>query len=792
MPKFKTIITTVGAAKIATVLAGTGSIVLDSNARMAVGDGNGTLPTPIPSQTALVHEVHRAPLNNASIDDRDPKNIVVELVIPPETGGFWMREMALYDAEGTLLAVGNMAETYKPTLAEGAGRKQVIRMVIAVSEVSAVTISIDTTTVMATQDFVADKIDEHAKSRNHPDATLTAKGFTQLNSATNSTLETQAATPKAVKVVMDATNLKAPLASPALTGTPTAPTAAANTNSQQLATTAFVRAAITALINSSPGALDTLGELAAALGNDADFATTMTNALAAKAPQASPALTGTPTAPTAPQNVNNTQIATTAFVKAAITALIDSSPAALDTLNELAAALGNDPNFAATMTNALAAKAPLASPAFTGNPTGTTAAKGDKTTRLATTEFVDDIITEEAPFPDVWIPFNDSLQMLAGNGPYDRINIGSDYLELPSRSATFTRASTATYIDKSGVLQTAAINEPRFEKEGLLIEGQSTNLFLYSENFLGTLPGGKFDIYNSNLTGVKNTDGSTTFSNNAASPNTSGNGARRMLISSAMTIAANTQHTLSFMGKGGTHQVTIYGTGVPTNTTFEVVFPEDRFGIASFTFTSTAAVGVFQCEIYANPKNADHAAYNGNFSLRYFQIEVLPFATSYIPTNGAAATRSAEDLRIDATGNIPLLPGEMSLSMEVEQRQGTVSEYRTLIGYADTTLMVYADTHRLRREGVAGQNNNINISTNAFNVPGRNIVSVSQGATSTGNVSVVLNGIITKSTGWIFSNPADWRQMRIGTSSTRFVWGHIRNFRMWHRALTDSQLKSLR
>ena len=358
MAKFKTVITTAGAAKIAAVLAGTGSIVLDSNARMAIGDGNGTLPTPVPSQTALVHEVYRAALNNATIDDRDPKNIVAELVIPPDKGGFWMREMALYDAAGTLLAVGNMAETYKPSLSEGAGRKLVIRMVIAVSDVSAVTITMDTSTVMATKDYVDNQIDEHEKSRNHPDATLTQKGFTQLNSDTNNASETLAATPKAVKTVMDATNLKAPLASPALTGAPTAPTAPAGTNTTQLANTAFVQAAITALINASPGLLDTLGELAAAINNDANFAATMAAALAAKAPLANPVLTGTPQAPTPAAGTNTQQLATTAFVQAAVTRLINSSPAALDTLKELADALGNDANFATTMTNALAGKQP--------------------------------------------------------------------------------------------------------------------------------------------------------------------------------------------------------------------------------------------------------------------------------------------------------------------------------------------------------------------------------------------------------------------------------------------------
>ncbi|WP_077899256.1 phage tail protein (plasmid) [Escherichia coli] len=191
------------------------------------------------------------------------------------------------------------------------------------------------------------------------DASTTQKGLVQLSSATNSDSETMAATPKAVKSIKDLADTKAPIESPSLTGTPTAPTAAQGTNSTQIANTAFVKAAITALINGAPGTLDTLKEIAAAINNDPNFSTTINNALALKAPLASPALTGVPTAPTAAQGTNNTQIATTAYVRAAISALVGSSPEALDTLNELAAALGNDPNFATTMTNALAGKQPL-------------------------------------------------------------------------------------------------------------------------------------------------------------------------------------------------------------------------------------------------------------------------------------------------------------------------------------------------------------------------------------------------------------------------------------------------
>ncbi|HAP0540937.1 TPA: phage tail protein, partial [Escherichia coli] len=170
---------------------------------MAVGDGNGKLPVPDAGQTKLVHEVWRHALNKVSVDNKNKNYIVAELVVPPEVGGFWMRELGLYDDAGTLIAVSNMAESYKPELAEGSGRAQTCRMVIILSNVASVELSIDASTVMATQDYVDDKIAEHEQSRRHPDATLTEKGFTQLSSATNSTSEKLAATPKAVKAAYD-------------------------------------------------------------------------------------------------------------------------------------------------------------------------------------------------------------------------------------------------------------------------------------------------------------------------------------------------------------------------------------------------------------------------------------------------------------------------------------------------------------------------------------------------------------------------------------------------------------
>ncbi|ELE9740509.1 TPA: phage tail protein [Enterobacter kobei] len=199
--KYKTVITKAGAVKLAAATVPDGKKV--NFTAMAIGDGGGTLPVPDPNQTKLVKEVWRHALNKISQDNKNKNYVVAELLIPPETGGFWMREMGLYDDTGTLIAVGNMAESYKPALAEGSGRAQTVRMVIMVSDIESVELTIDTSMVMATQDYVDDKLAEHEQSRRHPDATLTEKGFTRLSSATDSASESVAATSKAVKAAYD-------------------------------------------------------------------------------------------------------------------------------------------------------------------------------------------------------------------------------------------------------------------------------------------------------------------------------------------------------------------------------------------------------------------------------------------------------------------------------------------------------------------------------------------------------------------------------------------------------------
>ena len=204
--KFKTVITDTGAKKLAQAAAPDGKPVRLTH--MAVGDGGGTLPTPDSKQIRLVHEVWRHTVNRVILDATHQNRIIAELVIPPETGGFWIREIGVFDEHGDLIAVGNTAESYKPTVAEGSGRAQTFRTILTVSSTATVALTVDNTMVMATVDYVDDKLKEHEQSRRHPDASLTAKGFVQLSSTTNSDSEALAATPKAVKAAYDLANGK--------------------------------------------------------------------------------------------------------------------------------------------------------------------------------------------------------------------------------------------------------------------------------------------------------------------------------------------------------------------------------------------------------------------------------------------------------------------------------------------------------------------------------------------------------------------------------------------------------
>ena len=253
--KYYAILTNQGAARLANATMLGSKLNLT---QMAVGDANGVLPTPDPAQTKLINQKRIAPLNLLSVDPNNQSQIIAEQIIPENEGGFWIREIGLYDDEGVLIAVANCPETYKPQLQEGSGRTQTIRMILVVTNTEAITLKIDPSVVLATRKYVDDEVLElrlyvDDQMRNHIAAQDPHTQYAQKHN-------------------------------PTFTGEPKAPTPAAGNNTTRIATTEFVQAAITALINGAPATLDTLKDIAAAINNDPKFSTTINNALAGKQP----------------------------------------------------------------------------------------------------------------------------------------------------------------------------------------------------------------------------------------------------------------------------------------------------------------------------------------------------------------------------------------------------------------------------------------------------------------------------------------------------------------------------
>ncbi|MCZ8805026.1 phage tail protein [Escherichia albertii] len=253
--KYYAILTNQGAARLANATMLGSKLNLT---QMAVGDANGVLPTPDPAQTKLINQKRIAPLNLLSVDPNNQSQIIAEQIIPENEGGFWIREIGLYDDEGVLIAVANCPETYKPQLQEGSGRTQTIRMILVVTNTEAITLKIDPSVVLATRKYVDDGVLElklyvDDQMRNHIAAQDPHTQYAQKHN-------------------------------PTFTGEPKAPTPAAGNNTTRIATTEFVQAAITALINGAPATLDTLKEIAAAINNDPKFSTTINNALSGKQP----------------------------------------------------------------------------------------------------------------------------------------------------------------------------------------------------------------------------------------------------------------------------------------------------------------------------------------------------------------------------------------------------------------------------------------------------------------------------------------------------------------------------
>ncbi|UVM74389.1 phage tail protein [Pseudomonas alvandae] len=399
--QFFAILTNVGAAKQANADA---LGIPWKISEMGVGDANGTDPIPSPSQTALINEKRRRPLNQLFIDPANPAVLIAEQVIPEDVGGFWIREIGLYDADGDLVAVANCAPSYKPLLPQGSGRTQVVRVNFIVGSTGNVTLKVDPSVVLATREFVDKRVVEELLKfdikhsvRAATTAPIALSGLLsvdgiQLVAGDRVLVKNQtSAAQNGIYVVATGIWARATDADASIKVTPgmLIPVEDGTVNGDSVwhlvtsppiavATTALVFEMLAGRTGVAVGTyrsvtVDKYGRVTAGVNNTTTIAEGGTGANSGPealanlggAPLASPALTGTPTAPTPAAGTNTTQIATTAFV-AAVKASLDS-------------------------TSAL--KAPLASPALTGTPTAPTAAAGTNTTQLATTGFVQAAIT---------------------------------------------------------------------------------------------------------------------------------------------------------------------------------------------------------------------------------------------------------------------------------------------------------------------------------------------------------------------------------------------------------------
>lgn len=426
--QFYAILTNIGAAKQANADA---LGIPWTFSQMGVGDGNPAglenppLPMPTASQTALLNEWRRAPLNQLKVDPNNAAVIIAEQIIPADVGGKWIREIALYDADGDMVAVANCPPTFKPLLSQGSGRTQVVRLNLIVSSSSNVQLKIDPAIVLATREWVTEELAKQDFKHSVVAATTAPITLSGLQTVDGVVLTAGARVLVKNQAAAKDNGLYLVVAGGAWTRCTDADASAKVTpgmlvlvergtvngdSAWQLVTDAPITLGVTALAyemafgRSGVAAgtyrsvtVDAYGRVTAASNpttvagyglTDVYTQTQVNNLLSAKAPLASPTFTGIVKVPTLAVGTNNEQAASTAFVQLVVAALVGGAPAALDALNELAAALGNDPNFAATMAAALGLKAPLASPTFTGDPRAPTPALFDADTSIPTTEFV--------------------------------------------------------------------------------------------------------------------------------------------------------------------------------------------------------------------------------------------------------------------------------------------------------------------------------------------------------------------------------------------------------------------
>lgn len=478
--QFYAILTNVGAAKQANADA---LGLAWKITQMAVGDANGTDPTPSATQTSLINEWRRAPLNQLKVDDNDPSIIVAEQVIPADIGGKWIREIGLYDEDGDLVALANCAPTYKPLLSQGSGRTQVVRMSLVVSSAANVQLKIDPSVVLATREWVTEELAR--QDFKHSVLVATTAG---INLSGLQTIDGVALTAGARVLVKNQTAAKENGIYTVVSGGPWARAVDANSNAKvtpgllvlvekgtansdsawQLVTDAPISLGVTALTFEMA-----FGRSGVTAGTYRSVQVDKYGRVVAATNPTTVAGYGLTDVYTKSETYSRTEItqAIAGAVATAVSGLVDAAPGALDTLKELATAIGNDPNFATTVVNELAKKAPLASPKFTGSPETPTPAVGSTGLQVANmSALATAVATAARQFKSAIIGVNTNLTLTAAQmGNAVQFNTGPVTLTLPALADVGNGASVMLRNPSSSATQTITV-----ASSGSIVDAGST------------------------------------------------------------------------------------------------------------------------------------------------------------------------------------------------------------------------------------------------------------------------------------------------------------------------------
>ena len=478
--QFYAILTNVGAAKQANADA---LGIAWKITQMGVGDANGADPTPNATQKALINEWRRAPLNQLKVDDNDPSIIVAEQVIPADIGGMWIREIGLYDEAGDLVAVANCAPTYKPVLSQGSGRTQVLRMSLVVSNAANVQLKIDPSVVLATREWVTEELSRQDFKHSVVAATTAGINLTGLQ-----TIDGVALTAGARVLVKNQASAKE-------NGIYTVVSGAAWKRATDADSSAKVTPGLLVLVEAGTLNGDSAWQLVTdapialgvtALSFEMAFGRTGVNAGTYRSVQVDKyGRVVAATNPTTVAGYGITDVYTksetysrTEIVKAiadsvssAVSGLVDSAPGALDTLKELATAIGNDPNFATSMVNELAKKAPLLSPKFTGSPETPTPSASSTGLQVANmSALAVAVAAASRQFKTAVIGVSTNLTLTAAQmGNAVQFNTGPLTLALPSLADVGNGASVMLRNPSATATQTVVV-----ASSGSIVDGGST------------------------------------------------------------------------------------------------------------------------------------------------------------------------------------------------------------------------------------------------------------------------------------------------------------------------------